>query len=84
MQWPEGTPAEVARLADELVCILKGRSGQTVGPALALVFSYCICELGGGSLRQILRDVSRLAQKHRALARKKRPPESGLHLSKPH
>src|SRR5262249_49450957 len=51
MKWPEGTPDDVKALADELARVLKGRNGQVVGPAIALVFAYVVAELGNAPPR---------------------------------
>jgi hypothetical protein len=52
-RWPAGTPPEVSSLAGRLVEVLKGRSGQVVGPALSLVFAYTVAELGDAPLEQV-------------------------------
>lgn len=73
VQWPKCTPEDVRDLADRLAAVLEGRSGQVAGPAIALTFAYVIAELGGfrddaETVREIIRDVGRLAGKYGALA----------------
>src|SRR5262249_32410688 len=72
MRWPEGTPDDVRHLADELAAVLMDRNGREVGPALALVFAYVVCELGGHAsdadmLKRIMIDVGAIARRYGAL-----------------
>ena len=67
IRWPDDTPDDVARLADELAAVLKGRNGQVAGPAAGLVFAYVVCELGNAPLRDVVHDIGELARKYGAL-----------------
>jgi hypothetical protein len=65
--WPADTPAEIAHIADELVELLDGRDGRLVAPALAMVFSYVIVEIGRSQPGDVMRAVGRVAIEHGAI-----------------
>jgi hypothetical protein len=73
VRWPEGTSHDVRQLADELAAVLKGRPSRTVGPALCVIFSYAIAEIGDAPLQQVMHDVGAVAIKHGALKPPHRP-----------
>lgn len=66
VNWPDGTPDDVRRLADALVAVLEGHGGQLVGSAIALVFACVVAELGDAPLEQVVSDVGQIAFRHGA------------------
>jgi hypothetical protein len=71
MRWPATVPTDVQTLANELMAVLEGHSGDVMGPALCMTFAYTMLELGGqaddpSALDRMMADLTRLVVAHGA------------------
>jgi hypothetical protein len=68
---PDDMPQEVRQLVGRLADVVRGQRGRVAGPAVALIFSLVIAELGDGDLARICRSVGKIASRHGAFQRRR-------------
>jgi hypothetical protein len=71
MRWPASVPNDVQTLANELMAVLEGHSGDVMGPALCMTFAYAVLELGGhaddpAALDRMMADLTALVVRYDA------------------
>src|SRR6516162_4426077 len=71
MRWPEAMPDDVKVLIEKLMGVLKDHRGETIGPALSLVYAFTSCQLGGhgndtAAIEQMVDDLATLIVRYDA------------------